>query len=164
MFTHNFSNTASYSIWKCQKMIGREQPNLCWLKYLCWITTFLFQVYSYAELSTRLPLLSVMHPTAKKKKIKRIYFAFCVFTSLWFGLCEAGKRSSNKQHSWGLVVAEKRWEVGQWLPVSNPWQTPSCSRTMTRLLWPPDPVSAMAHDTRIKPLCIWWLFLASMSK
>lgn len=67
-----------------------------------------------------------------------IFTVFCVFTSLWFTPCQVVTGSANRRPSWGLAAAETRWEEGQQLPGSNPWQTPPHSRTMTRLVWPVD--------------------------
>lgn len=65
----------SFHIAALRKDKRKSSKNLRWQEYLCWITFSLFQVYSYTEPGTRLPLSSVMRLTAKTRQ-SLLYFAF----------------------------------------------------------------------------------------
>lgn len=142
MFTHHFNNAActldlfSYHSVKEKKTPPSMLTGVFVLNNIPSVPSHYLFIH---RAENRTPTLV---RNASSSKSREIFTVLCVFTSLRFASCQAATGSANGRPSWGLAVAETRWEVGQQLPGSNPWQTPPCSRTMTRLVWPVDlPVS-----------------------
>lgn len=99
----------------------------------------------------------------KNKKAMESWGYFVFFPSLWFASCQAAPGSSNRWPSGGLALAETRWEVGQPLPGSNPWQNSSPLKDNDKAGLASGPTGATANDTAIKPLeCVGRLFRANI--